>query len=67
MKRIEFKYHPNLYNDEVLVRNEGICNCCDNTVSEYIVATYSKTDLDCICLSCVHDGSAAKKFDAEYV
>ena len=67
MKHIEFKYHPNLYNDDVLVRNEGICNCCGNTVSEYIETAYSKMDLDCICLSCVHDGSAAEKFDAEFV
>ena len=67
MKRIEFKYHPNLYSDEVLVHGEGVCNCCGNTVSEYIEMAYSVEDIDCLCLSCIHDGRAAEKFDAEFV
>ena len=28
---------------------------------------YSAKDVDCVCLSCIHDGSAAEKFDAEFV
>ena len=28
---------------------------------------YSAEDIDCICLSCIHDGSAAEKFGAEFV
>ena len=67
MKRIEFKYHPNLYTDEVLIHGERVCNCCRKTVSEYIDMVYSAEDLDCICLSCIHDGSAAEKFNAEFV
>ena len=45
MKRIEFKYHPNLYHDEVLIRSEGVCNCCGKTVSEYIGMAYSTEEL----------------------
>ena len=64
MERIKFKYHPNLYNDEVLIHEEGVCNCCGKKVSEYIDMAYSAKDIDCICLSCIHDGSAAEKLDA---
>lgn len=67
MKKLTFKYHPNLYTDEILVHGEGVCNCCGKTVTEYIEQVYSAEDLDCICLECIHDGSAAKKFDAEFV
>ena len=67
MKRIEFKYHPNLYSDEILIHEEGICNCCGKKVSEYIGTAYSPEDTDCICLSCIHDGSAAEKLNAEFV
>jgi uncharacterized protein CbrC (UPF0167 family) len=67
MKRIEFKYHPNLYSDKILVRDEGVCNCCGKTVTEYIDQVYTSANVDCICLSCIHDGSAAEKFDAEFV
>ena len=67
MERIKFKYHPNLYTDEVLIHEEGVCNCCGKIVSEYIGMAYSAEDIDCICLSCIHDGSAAEKFDAEFV
>ena len=67
MKRIKFKYHPNLYSDEILIHEEGICNCCGKKVSEYIGTAYSPEDTDCICLSCIHDGSAAEKLNAEFV
>ena len=67
MKRIEFKYHPNLYSDEVLIHGDGVCNCCGKTVSEFIETAYSVEDIDCLCLSCVHDGSAAEKLNAEFV
>ena len=66
--RIHFKYHPNLYFDEILVHNDGVCQCCGRKVSEYIENDiYAAEDLDCICLSCINDGSAAKKFDATFV
>ncbi|MBR2806782.1 MAG: CbrC family protein [Oscillospiraceae bacterium] len=67
MERIEFKYHPNLYSDMILIRGEGVCNCCGKKVTEYIDSVYSPEDLDCISLGCISDGSAAEKFDAEFV
>lgn len=67
MKRIEFRYHPNLYNDPILIRGKGKCECCGKKVSEYIENVYAEEDLECICLECVHNGSAAEKFDAEFV
>ena len=67
MKPVIFKYHPNLYSDEILVHGEGVCQCCGRTVSEYVESVYTSADVDCICLSCIHDGSAAAKFNAEFV
>ena len=67
MKPVIFKYHPNIYTDEILVHGEGVCQCCGRTVSEYVESVYTSADVDCICLSCIHDGSAAAKFNAEFV
>ena len=33
----------------------------------YIENIYSRSDVDCICLECVSNGEAAKKFDAEFI
>ncbi|MBQ7222790.1 MAG: CbrC family protein [Bacteroidales bacterium] len=65
---IKFKYHPNLAEDEILIRGEGICQCCGKKVTEYIEQDiYAKENIDCLCLNCISDGSAAAKFDAEFV
>ena len=34
MKPVEFRYHPNLYSDEILVHGEGVCNCCGKPVAQ---------------------------------
>ena len=47
MKRIEFKYHPNLYSDEILIHEEGVCNCCGRKVPEY------GTLISTACLRCI--------------
>lgn len=65
--RIVFRYHPNLYEDDILIQGEGVCQCCGRTVQEYIENVYSPEDIDCICLECVHNGAAAKKFKATFV
>ena len=67
MKPVIFKYHPHIYTDEILVHGEGVCQCCGRTISEYVESVYTSADVDCICLSCIHDGSAAAKFNAEFV
>lgn len=65
--KIIFRYHPNLYEDDILIKGEGVCQCCGRMVHEYIENVYSPEDIDCVCLECVHNGEAAKKFKATFV
>ena len=67
MEKIRFKYHPNIYEDDILVHKSGTCQCCGRQISEFIEHVYSSEDVDCICLQCVSDGTAAQKFDAVFV
>ena len=67
MKKIQFRYHPNIYEDDILVRKSGICQCYGKQISEFIEHVYSSEDIDCICLQCVSDGTAAQKFDVVFV
>lgn len=67
MEKIKFKYHPNIYDDDILVREAGVCQCCNKKVNEYIEHIYSSQDVNCVCLQCISDGSAAKKLDAEFI
>lgn len=60
MKKIHFKYHPNIYEDDILVHKSGICQCCGKQINEYIEHVYSAEDVDCICLQCVSDGTVAQ-------
>lgn len=62
-----FKYHPNLSDDDIVIFEEEICQCCGREVEAYIENIYSRSDVDCICLECVSNGQAAKKFDAEFI
>lgn len=66
-RKITFKYHPNIYNDDILINEDGICQCCGHKTDQYIEHIYSAENLDCICLECISNGSAAKKFDATFV
>ena len=67
MKHIRFRYHPNLYSDEILIHDRNVCSCCGKEVTEYIDQIYAVEEVECICLSCVSDGSAAAKYDGEFV
>lgn len=62
-----FKYNPNIYENDYLVFKENICQCCRKKVSTYIQNMYTSASVDCICLDCVADGTAAKKFDGLFV
>ena len=35
-EKIRFRYHPNIYEDDILVHKNGICQCCGKQISEYI-------------------------------
>lgn len=66
-----FRYSPNIYDsDRVLdgvVYSEGVCECCGRTVEVYIDSIYGADDPGCICMNCVADGSAAEKFQGEFI
>lgn len=63
----EFTYQPNLYENDDIVFGEGVCDCCGNTVDAYVENMYTSQDVNCICLDCVADGSAAEKFHGEFI
>lgn len=63
----QFKYHPNLYESNAVVKKEGKCQCCGQTVNVYVETMYCSDDVDCICLTCIANGKAAQKFDGEFV
>ena len=65
-----FKYQPNIENNDVLVKEKGVCDCCGKTVSVYTKHMYSSNvnfGETKFCLDCIHSGKAAKKFDGEFV
>jgi uncharacterized protein len=63
-----FKYHPNAYKLELFKKSKKVCQCC-NQVRGYIYdkSVYAIDDIDALCPWCIADGSAAKKFDAEFI
>lgn len=63
----KFKYHPNLYTNRIVTFANGKCQCCEKEVNAYIEIMYCEEYVDCICLDCVADGSAAKKFDGSFI
>lgn len=63
----KFKYHPNLYNNSIVTFGNGICQCCGNEIKAYVETMYCKENVDCICLHCIADGSATKKFDGTFI
>lgn len=67
MKESTFRYYPNIYADEALVHADSVCQCCGKKVHEYIEFMYTEENVDCICLPCIRDGSAAVKFQGEFI
>lgn len=63
----KFKYYPNLYKGDMVVFKEDICQCCGKKVDAYIENMYSEEDIECLCLECVANGEAAKKFDGDFI
>ena len=67
-----FKYHPNLLQNEVFEKakpgEEIICMCCGTKTDYYYdKMIYAIQDVDCLCPECIADGSAAKKFNGEFI
>jgi len=65
--RPEFRYQPNLYENDDIVMEEGVCECCGKAVDMYVDHMYGMRDVNCVCLDCVADGSAAEKFHGEFI
>lgn len=64
-----FRYHPNYYSEMGGCRKDGekgVCECCGKEVEWYVSHIYSTCRVNCICLECVSNGAAAKKFDCEF-
>ncbi|MDE7432148.1 MAG: CbrC family protein [Lachnospiraceae bacterium] len=65
-----FKYHPNPFLTGAFSELEQPqrCDCCGKeTLIRYENNLYSSIEnIDCLCPSCIADGSAAKKFDGEF-
>ena len=62
-----FEYHPNVYKNGIVEFKTGICNCCGKEVKAYVQVMYTRENVDCICMECIKDGSAAKKFDGSFI
>ena len=65
----KFTYHPNLYTSSsgYVTFDKAICDCCGKEVNAYISFIYSREQINAICLKCVYDGSAAARFDGEFI
>lgn len=59
----KFKYHPNIYEDDVVFHSDGTCQCCGKEVDVFTNSMYTQHEIQCICMNCIADGSAAKKID----
>ncbi len=63
-----FKYHPYPLESGSAKQIDFICNCCENKQSyAYSGPIYCTEDPEgLVCLFCISDGSAAKKYRAEF-
>lgn len=65
-----FRYHPNPFKTRVFERLETalICECCNKpTKVNYTLGIYAIRNVSCLCPNCIHDGSAAKKFNVTFI
>ena len=63
----EFKYNPNATKLGIIKKEQTTCPVC-NTKRDYVYEGpfYSEDEVEGICPWCIKDGSAAKKFNAEF-
>ena len=63
-----FRYHPDPFASGAVERENIRCVCCEKQVEHaYVASAYSTHELDRkLCLWCIADGSAHKKFDVEF-
>ncbi len=64
----KFEYHEDPIKSGVFEKYTGNCSCCGEQKGwRYIGPFYSIKEVENICPWCIEDGSAAEKFDGEFV
>lgn len=63
----KFRYHPNVYDNQIVTFEKGKCQCCEKEVEVFVNSMYSKENVNCICMECVANGSAAEKFNGSFI
>ena len=69
-KKIEFKYNPNAYELNIIKKTliPQKCQCCSRYTNYLVDNIYTKEkDIDTICPECVQNGSAAERFNADFI
>ncbi|TQV88247.1 CbrC family protein [Aliikangiella coralliicola] len=67
MELPNFKYHPDPIGSDSICESSEICECCGKqTGYRYKGSIYCKGDISSLCPWCIADGSAAKKYDAQF-
>ncbi len=64
-----FKYHPDPIKTGAFRTDQTvICDCCHKETEVYYTSPfYSVEDIEALCPWCIADGTAAKKFDGEFI
>lgn len=65
-----FRYHPDPFKTGVFEMLEAalVCECCGKaTKINHTAGMYAVENVGCLCPSCIADGSAARKFDGDFV
>ena len=63
----KFEYHPNIYENDIVEFKKGKCNCCNKEVNVFVSSMYCNENVECICMNCIKDGLAAKKFNGTFI
>jgi uncharacterized protein CbrC (UPF0167 family) len=63
-----FRYHPDPFASGVVEGDNAICDCCGERRSLFYTGPfYAVDEVARLCLWCISDGAAAKKFDGSFV
>ena len=71
MEKIQFKYHPNVWKQDIFSENKGdslaVCQCCGRQTEYFLEMMYTSEKVNCICPECISTGEAADKFQGTYI
>lgn len=67
MELPEFKYSPNAYKLDIIVKENIVCECCgEKREYRYDGPFYTEEEIEDICPWCIKNGKASEKFDGEF-